>query len=312
MRLGPLDIILNKDFKPNKKFYLVSGNESTLIQKITGTIIEKYQEKEIITVTKINSINNLIIEAGLFEDKKIYLIKGFKEFSDKTLNNHRMSSNVFIFVQENTQKLKKIKSIFLKDEDCCLIDCYELDKNSKIKIFNEFLKSSNFKIEKDLYWELIEKLDNKYAFLENSLNKISLIEKNDISLINIKKLLTIDDSGKEKVFFSLFKKNKEIVSIYREKIKTTLDVNEFYYYCRSLCQLIIDCENVNEYNKKIPVYLFKEKDYLIDLYKKYNSEKKKMLLRLLLTTETVLRKESGLSLIYGLRFLLKIKSIAIS
>ena len=34
---------------------------------------------------------------------------------------------------------------------------------------------------------------------------------------NIKKILTIDDSGKEKIFFNLLKKNKEIVELYREQ-----------------------------------------------------------------------------------------------
>ena len=60
------------------------------------------------------------------------------------------------------------------------------------------------------------------------------------------------------------------------------------------------------------MYLFKEKNYLIDIYRKYNSKKKKMLLKLLSSTESVLRKESGLSLVFGLRFLLNIKKITIS
>ena len=46
----------------------------------------------------------------------------------------------FIFVEENSQKIKKLKNIFNKDKDSYLIDCYELDKNSKIKILNEFFK----------------------------------------------------------------------------------------------------------------------------------------------------------------------------
>ena len=51
---------------------------------------------------------------------------------------------------------------------------------------------------------------------------------------------------------------------------------------------------------------------LIDIYRKYNSKKKKMLLKLLSSTESILRKESGLSLVVGLRFLLNIKKITIS
>jgi len=114
------------------------------------------------------------------------------------------------------------------------------------------------------------------------------------------------------LFFFLFNKNAEIVSAYREKIIVSADVNELYYYCKYFCQLIIDSKNEEEYNKKIPVYLFKEKKFLIDFYKRYNFKKKRLLMRLLSSTEKTLRKESGLSLVSGLRFLLSIKKITVS
>ena len=202
--------------------------------------------------------------------------------------------------------------MFLKDKDSYLMDCYELDKSSKIKILNKYIESSKLSIKDDLYWLIIEKADSKYSFLEDDLNKIFSLEQKDITYFNIKKLLSIDSSGKERVFFSLYKKNKDIVELYREKVITTSDVNEFYYYCKSFCNLIIDSKNEEEYRKKIPIYLFKEKNFLVDIYKKYNSKKKKMLLRLLSVTEKVLREENNLSLVSGLRFLLSIKKITIS
>jgi len=58
--------------------------------------------------------------------------------------------------------------------------------------------------------------------------------------------------------------------------------------------------------------LFREKNFLIDVFKKYNSEKKKMLLSLLSSTEKLLRKQNSLSLANGLRFFLNIKKITIS
>ena len=126
------------------------------------------------------------------------------------------------------------------------------------------------------------------------------------------KLVSVNDSEKERVFFYLLKKNREIVGVYRDKIVTNSDVNDLYYYCKYHCQLIIDCKNEIEYNKKIPIYLFKEKSYLIGLYKKFNPKKKKLLLSLISSTEKMLRRESSLSLIAGLRFILNIKKIAIS
>tara|TARA_B100000989_G_scaffold254407_1_gene203111 strand:- start:1062 stop:2000 length:939 start_codon:yes stop_codon:yes gene_type:complete len=312
MRLDPLNIVLDQDIKGLKRFYFISGNEKTLIEKIITKIIEKYKVNENTTITNIDTIKGYVEEGGLFENKRIILVKNCKEIKEQTLKQLDNTSDVFIFAQENSQKIKKIKNIFLKDKNSYLIDCYELDKNSKVRVVNEFIKISGKNLDEDLYWFLVEKLNNKYAFLENTLNIILGLDDKDINLYNVKKLLTANITGKEKVFFSLFKKNREIIEIYREKVTSTSDVNEFYYYLKSFCQLIIDSKNEEEYNKRIPVYLFREKNFLIDVYRKYNSKKKKSLLTLLSTTEKMLRKESNLSLISGLRFLLSIKKITIS
>ena len=312
MKLDALTVLLDENFKIKKNFYFISGNEPTLIQKISAVIIEKYKKQEKINVNSIETIGEFVNEAALFEDRKINLIKNCKGVDEGVLNTFKKTSDIFIFTQENSQKIKKVKNIFLKNKDAYLIECYELEKTSKIKIINYFIKLSDIVIDKDIYWYLVEKLDNKYSFLENNLNKILKLDKKDMNIFNIKKLLTIDSLGKDKIFFNLLKKNQEIVEIYREKINSSSDVNELYYYCKFFCQLIIDCNNENEYNKKIPLYLFREKVFLLDIFKRFNSEKKKLLLGLLSSTEKILRKNSDLSLATGLRFLLGIKKITIS
>ena len=205
-----------------------------------------------------------------------------------------------------------IKNIFSKDKETYMIDCYELDKKSKMTILNEFLKTNKVKITEDLFWVLVEKLDNKYIFLENTINKLLELRGSNLSYDNIKKILTIDDSGKQKIFLSLLKKNKTIIELYKEKILSTSDVNDLYYHCRFFCNLIIDSKDENDYNKKIPAYLFKEKSFLIDIYRKYNNKKKKILLNHLFSSEKLMRKNSDLSLIFGLRFFLNIKKITVS
>ena len=312
MKIDSLNILLNKTPALNKKFYFISGNEKTLMEKIKTIIVEGFKEKENFQMRNIDTISDFVDEVGLFGDKSIYIVSGNKGIDIETLDGLRLSESHFIFLQENSQKIKKIKNIFSVDRDSYLIDCYELDKDSKIKILNEFLRQHKLEISQDVYWFLIDKLDNKYIFFEKNLIKILELDKQDIILDKIKKLLTVDESGKEKIFFNLFQKNKQIVELYRDKIINNSDVNELYYYSKFFCQLIIDCNSEDEYRKKIPVYLFKEKNYLIDIYRKYNSKKKKMLLKLLSSTESILRKESGLSLVVGLRFLLNIKKITIS
>ena len=290
MKIEPLNIVLNKDYDTAKKFYFISGNETTLIQKVSDKIISKYKEMDQIVVSKIDTISNFTHEESLFGNKNLFLGKNCKGINEKNIDLLRQTNAVFVFVNENSQKIKPLKKIFEKDGMSYLIDCYELDKNSKANIVNDFLTINNLHIEKNLYWMLIEKLDNRYIFLENLLKNLIKLDQKDINYQNIRKLLFLDSVGKEKVFFNLFKKNNEIVRMYRDKILSNPDVNEFYYYCRFFCQLIIDSENESDYSKKIPAYLFREKNFLIDLFRRFNSKRKILLINLLSKTEYILRK----------------------
>ena len=312
MKIEPISILLDENFRINKKIYFISGNEKTLMQKIKATIIEKCQENNNSRISNIDTVKDFVEEAGLFEDYKIFLVNGSKGIDEKSLDNIKKSHGVFIFVDENSQKIKKIKNLLKNDKDGYLIDCYELERESKIKILKNFLSDNNLNISQDIYWLLIDKSDSKYSFFENSLNQIVELDEKDLTLENVKKLIAISDSGKDKIFFNLLKKNKEIVDLYRNKIVTNTDVNEFYFYIKFLCQLIIESKDENEYQKKIPLYLFKEKHTLIDIFRKYNLKKKKLLIKLLSSTENVLRKDNNLSLVFGLRFILNIKKITIS
>ena len=312
MKINPLNFLLDKDFDVDKKFYFISGNETTLMEKIKLVIIAKYQEKEMVSVTNIDTIKDFVDEVGLFESFKIFLGNSCKGVDEKNLNKLKNVGGIFIFVEENSQKNKVVKSFFNKDRDSCLIDCYTFEKDARIKILNNFLSQSKLNISQDIYWFLIDKLDSKYIFFENGLKKILELSEKDFTFKNIIKLITVDDSDKHSVFFNLLKKNSEIIDIYRNKIVDYSDVNQLYYYSKFFCQLIIESNNEIEYQKKIPLYMFKQKNFLIDVYRKYNSKKKKLLIRLLSTTEKALRKESGLSLIAGLRFILSIKKITVS
>ena len=182
----------------------------------------------------------------------------------------------------------------------------------KIKILNNKITKERINISDNIYWLLVDKLDNRYVFFESDMKKILELDSKYLTVENIKKLLSNNISGVERVFFNLLKKNNEIINIYREKITSNSEVNEFFYYCKYFCQQIIESKNEGEYTNIIPRYLFKEKNFLLNVYRKYNSRKKKILLKLLSSTEISLRTNGGLSMISGLRFLLKVKKITIS
>ena len=83
MKIDPLNILLNKDFKLNKKFYFIGGNETSLMEKICSKIINKYQEEQNSVKVEIDSINNFINEKGLFEDKRVFLERIVKILTKK-------------------------------------------------------------------------------------------------------------------------------------------------------------------------------------------------------------------------------------
>ena len=166
MKINSLNLLLNQKHILSKKFYFISGNEKTLMEKIKTIIVESFKEKENVQIKNIDKINDFVDEIGLFGDKSIYIVNGNKGIDKETLDNLRSSENHFIFFHENSQKIKKIKNLFSIDKDSYLIDCYELDKDSKIKILNEFLRVNKLEISQDVYWFLIDKLDSKYIFFE--------------------------------------------------------------------------------------------------------------------------------------------------
>ena len=158
MKVAPVDFLLNTEAIPNKKFFLISGNELTLMEKIKSLIVNKYKRKEMTTVTQIDTLKEFVDEIGLFENKKIYLVNSCKGFDEKSFNNIRNSHNIFIFIQENSQSIKKTKNFFNKEKDCCLVDCYELVRDSRIKILNKFINDNKLVLSKDVYWLMVEKL----------------------------------------------------------------------------------------------------------------------------------------------------------
>ena len=107
MKIDPLSIILKTDFKIDKKFYFISGNETTLIQKINTKIVSTIKEEGGVALIKVDAIGEYVDETSFFEEKKIVLVKSCKDLNEKSLNRVRDTSDVFVFVQENSSKIKK-------------------------------------------------------------------------------------------------------------------------------------------------------------------------------------------------------------
>ena len=136
MKADPIELVLGKNFKINKNIYFISGNEPSLIERVKEVIINFYKINENLAVSRIDTIEKYKIEFGLFEKKKLYLLKNSKGLNDKLVKDLSSGDDVFIFIQENSPKIKSLKNYLSKEENVYLIDCYELDRDKKIRVLN--------------------------------------------------------------------------------------------------------------------------------------------------------------------------------
>ena len=138
MKLDPISLILNKELKLHNSIFFIGGNEITLMEKVSKTIVERFNTSTKARITYLDTIEDFVDVGGLFDDKKIFIGKNCKGINEKSLDKIKATGEIFIFIQENSSKTKVIKNIFSKDKETYMIDCYELDKKSKMTIFQIF------------------------------------------------------------------------------------------------------------------------------------------------------------------------------
>ena len=63
MRIDPLSDLVSGDFSFDKKFYYISGNEITLMEKVLSVIIERFKKNKGVDVFNIDSIENFVDES---------------------------------------------------------------------------------------------------------------------------------------------------------------------------------------------------------------------------------------------------------
>ncbi len=312
MKLDPINFILKPNIKEENNVYFISGNERSLIDKIKDLLIKKITKDNVFEVQNINSMSSTNQNSGLFSEKKLYVMNDITGLNKDNLNFFKKDENIIIFISENSPKTNLVKKNFLNQKDVLIIDCYELNKESKIKILNDFLNKNNLIIGDDLYWELLNLLDNKYMLLEKELEKIREIDPKKITYKTLKKIISNNQGVDDKIFFKLLDSNQAIIGAYNSKITNQTDANKLYFMIKKFTNLIISFENENDFEKNIPRYLFREKKLLVSIFNKFNLKKKRKLINLIFDTDIVMRKNSGLSIVVGLRFLLNLKKIIIS
>ena len=310
MKINPEEILLNPSYKVDNFPYFISGNEETLIKQIEEILINKFKKNGFVEKERIEKIENYNNSGNLFHNSKLIILTNIADMNKLKIENIINNGDMLIISSANTTKDKSIKKIFSTEKNYKLILCYKLDQELKIKILNYHLAQNNIVISKDIFWYLLESLDDRSIFFHNELNKICLKKNISYSFRDIKKIINKKtDPENEKLFFNILSKNSEILDLYKSSINTISDFYLFFHNFKFYFNLIINNQTERGVVENFPKYLFKHKKAFIIIYKKINSEKKNKLSNLFFKTESLVRKNNNQFESIGLRFLLNFKKI---
>ena len=310
MKINPEEILLNPSYKVDNFPYFISGNEETLIKQIEEILINKFKKNGFVEKERIEKIENYNNSGNLFHNSKLIILTNIADMNKLKIENIINNGDMLIISSANTTKDKSIKKIFSTEKNYKLILCYKLDQELKVKILNYHLAQNNIVISKDIFWYLLESLDDRSIFFHNELNKICLKKNISYSFRDIKKIINQKtDPENEKLFFNILSKNSEIIDLYKSSINTISDFYLFFHNFKFYFNLIINNQTEQEVVENFPKYLFKHKKAFIIIYKKINSEKKNKLSNLFFKTESLVRKNNNQFESIGLRFLLNFKKI---
>lgn len=312
MKVDPIRIILEPDFKADCNIYLISGNEITLMNKIKDFLIYNLKKTGQFEIQRIMNVGSIDENFSLFNKKKLFIVNSIDGLGKVSVSFLKKSNNIFMFISENSPKTNSIKKSILNEKNISIIDCYELAKDSKLKILNNFLNQNNININEGLFWDLIDMLDNRYMLLEKELAKLKEIDSKNINYEILKKTISNNDELDDKIFFKLINSSEIIVNSYNSAVTNDVEANKLYFSIKKFTNLILNYEDKNDFENNIPRYLFREKRDFISIFSKFNLKKKQKLIDLIFNTDKAMRKNSGLSVVMGLRFLLNLKKIIIS
>ena len=306
MKINPENFILDESLCLNYKSFFISGNDEGYIFALMDLLVRSFLNNGFIKKT-------LTVDdspaPGLFEieSKCVYVCE--KYIGNNSLEEIERNKDVLIFYEKTSPKNKSIKQFFSKSKERALLECYELDQARKKNILDGFIKRHDLLFEKDAYWFLLGLLDNRFAVLWKELEKLILLEnKNDTA--ELARALNMDRlADANKFFFKIHLSRSDVTPFINSSINSLSDFYSYFTYFKIYSLLLFESKNKAELEKKIPVYLFKEKQGLLSLFETLNANKKNLLSSLVLKTEKLVRKNPALFKPLFFRFVLNYKKI---
>ena len=309
MKIKP-EVFLSSKKKIAFNKILVTGSDESFISYVKNHIIEDFKKRNFFVDVSDNFNNDLM--GNLFSEKKtLFVLSDFPKNKETYLSNSNDQS--ILVALPNGKRANAIKSSLVNNNECLVIECYSLSRGSKERVLKNYIEVYNLILSADVFWYVLDNLDNSYVIFTKQLQMLSLFNKKVDLISDIEKITFVDNKIEiNKIFFNIFKENKILTNTFNKSINSLSDFYIFLNSTKSYLEIIKNSDDQESALYNFPKYLFAEKEIFLTIYKKTNKDKLIKIYKNLSKVELLIRQSSELYLVIGLRFFLNLKKIITS
>ena len=306
MKISPESFVENEESCLKYKSIFISGNDENYIYSLLNLLVSNFTKNGYVR-KNLNEHKDVFPDLFGASNKHVFICN--KYVGNKEVEEIEMGEDVIVFYEKTSPKNKMVKQFFSNSKKRALLECYELDLNKKKIILNSFVKKHSLSLENNVYWFLLDLLDNRFSLLNKELDKVLLLN-NINDLAELTNALSPEKSAEANKFYFKINLSKEtIVPFLNSSINSLSDFYSFFSYFKTYSLLMFASKSVQELDNKIPKYLFREREGLLDLFRRLNENKKTQLSSLIHKTEKLVRKSPVLYKSFFFRFVLNYKKI---
>ena len=306
MKINPESLVANEELCLKYKSIFISGSDENYIYSLLNLLVNNFTKNGYV---RKNLNENKDVFPDLFGASNKHVFICNKYLGNEEVKKIEIGEDVFIFYEKASPKNKAVKQFFSNSKKRVLLECYELDQNKKKIILSSFVKKNSLSFENNVYWFLLDLLDNRFSILNKELDKVLLLN-NINDMAELTSALRPEKSTEANKFYFKINLNKETIILYlNSSINSLSDFYSYFSYFKTYSLLMLASKNVQELDNKIPKYLFREKEGLLSLFRRLSENKKTLLSSLIQKTETLVRKNPSLYKALFFRFVMNYKKI---